>query len=508
MKQGVKGLYTYRRRVPTDLKQAWGIREVKVALKTADHALALKAGAEANLQFEIKAKHLRLTARDAAQKNAIEKLEERKWIIQTATNMLKQEGVLPSQQPKLADGATLKTLADWMTGVGTYQDNLISILQDKYLDEEKQQRDYDAGKWPTENSYRPVDPNDMDKVALEILSGSTPPQTIEATWKDTVDIYIKENKAEAQRTEHNQRKHELRMRKIADELASYLGSGQKEAGYDTKLSEFTRMWILGFKQYCSHTHPDWRPATFNKGISLLSAAFNKGVTIFELTLNNPFEGLKVRETAAHVSGVPSANISRRSFTPEELTHYEGLLKTKRPDVKTIGLLMIWTGCRTMEIAGLTFNELLLDVNVPHLDIKPNHIRRLKTLSSERKVPLITDALDAMRDYLQSQQNTKPSDPVFPRFGRDGGMDPLSQNLRSIIRNQMQITDRRLVPYSTRHTLKDKMRVIRTPLALQLELMGHQNPNRIADEYGDGDPLIYLRQELERATKVEVWGQGV
>ena len=152
MKQGVKGLYTYRRRVPTDLKQAWGIREVKVALKTADHALALKAGAEANLQFEIKAKHLRLTARDAAQKNAIEKLEERKWIIQTATNMLKQEGVLPSQQPKLADGATLKTLADWMTGVGTYQDNLISILQDKYLDEEKQQRDYDAGKWPTESS--------------------------------------------------------------------------------------------------------------------------------------------------------------------------------------------------------------------------------------------------------------------------------------------------------------------------------------------------------------------
>ena len=88
------------------------------------------------------------------------------------------------------------------------------------------------------------------------------------------------------------------------------------------------------------------------------------------------------------------------------------------------------------------------------------------------------------------------------------MDPLSQNLRSIIRNQMQITDRRLVPYSTRHTLKDKMRVVRTPLALQNELMGHQNPNRIADEYGDGDPLIYLRQELERATKVEVWGQGV
>jgi integrase len=169
---------------------------------------------------------------------------------------------------------------------------------------------------------------------------------------------------------------------------------------------------------------------------------------------------------------------------------------------------MWTGCRTMEIGGLTFSELFLDVNVPYLDIKPNHIRRLKTLSSERRVPLTTDALDAIRAYLSLQNNTPSGDPVFPRFGRDGGMDPLSQNLRGIIRNQMQITDRRLVPYSTRHTLKDKMRVIRTPLALQLEIMGQENKtNRIAEGYGDGDPLSYLREELERAAKVEDWGRG-
>lgn len=511
MKQGKKGLYTYRRRVPADLKQTWGIREVKVALKTADHALALKAGAEANLQFEMKAKNLRLMVTDAAKKSAIEKLEERKWIIQTATNMLKHEGVLPTQQPKISEGAGIKSLLDWKGKVDDVKFNLIGTLQEKYIDEEQRQKDYEAGRWNKsgyEDTYKPVDPNDLHNIAYEILTGSIPVHTIEATWGDTVDLYITQNKAEAQRTEYNQRKHETRVRRIADDLASYLGSGHKKTGYETKLSDFKRVWILGFKVYCEKIHPEWTPATLNKGISLLSAAFNKGISIFELPLSNPFEGLKVRETAAHVSGVPSANTSRRSFTPEELTRYEDLLKTKRPDVKTIGLLMIWTGCRTMEIAGLTFNELLLDVNVPYLDIKPNHIRRLKTLSSERKVPLITEALDAMRDYLQSQQNTKPSDPVFPRFGRDGGMDPLSQNLRGIIRKQMQITDRRLVPYSTRHTLKDKMRVIRTPLALQLEIMGQENKiNRIAEGYGDGDPLSFLREELERAAKVEDWGRG-
>ena len=44
---------------------------------------------------------------DTAQKSAIKKLEERKWIIQAATNMLKHEGVLPTQQPKISEGAEI-----------------------------------------------------------------------------------------------------------------------------------------------------------------------------------------------------------------------------------------------------------------------------------------------------------------------------------------------------------------------------------------------------------------
>jgi integrase len=159
----------------------------------------------------------------------------------------------------------------------------------------------------------------------------------------------------------------------------------------------------------------------------------------------------------------------------------------------------------MEIGGLLNNELLLDLNVPYLLIRPNHIRRLKTLASERKVPLTDDALDILREYLQAQNNTAPDAPVFLSYGRDGGMDPLSQNLRNIIRKQMKITDRRLVPYSTRHTLKDKMRLLRTPLAYQNQIMGHRQSNEIADGYGEGDPLIYIQQELQKASELTDWG---
>ena len=70
-------------------------------------------------------------------------------------------------------------------------------MQDRYVDEEKRQRDYDAERWNTsgyEDTYKPVDPNDVDSVALEILSRSTPSNAIEPTWRETVDIYITENK--------------------------------------------------------------------------------------------------------------------------------------------------------------------------------------------------------------------------------------------------------------------------------------------------------------------------
>jgi hypothetical protein len=63
----------------------------------------------------------------------------------------------------------------------------------------------------------------------------------------------------------------------------------------------------------------------------------------------------------------------------------------------------------------------------------------------------------------------------------------------------------LVPYSTRHTLKDNMRTLRTPLMYQLDIMGQQKGNEIANVYGDGAHLVYLQQELQKASELSDWG---
>jgi len=160
--QGKKGLYTFRRRVPSDLTQVWNNgqpqREHKVALKTTDKALALKRGAEANLAFEERVRVLRRQQQDVEQKSVLEKLEERRWIIQTATEMLKKEGVLPSQQPNLIAGASFDDILDWQEQVEVSKGLILDNLQDRYLDHEQRQKDYDAGRWGREGYREPYRP--------------------------------------------------------------------------------------------------------------------------------------------------------------------------------------------------------------------------------------------------------------------------------------------------------------------------------------------------------------
>lgn len=510
--QGKKGLYTFRRRVPTDLTKVWNNgrpqREYKVALKTADRATALSRGAEANLAFEEKVRFLRGQQQSAEQKSLLERQEERRWAIQAATEMLKQENLLPSQQPSLINGASLSDLREWKEKIDQTKELLVEVLQDRYVDHEQRQRDYDAGRWGTagyKEPYKPIDPTDKDAVAYDIISGQTPQFTVEPTWMDCVETYIEHNKASSQRTPHNQRKHEQRVWKIADDLAAYVGSGNKQFGYETQLEQFSRLMMRGFRSYCEKKHPNWKTPTYNKAITLLSATFNAGTHAFELSLNNPFRDLKIPRTAAHVSGVEDQDIERRSFTPEELDQYIGLLDEKSPQIKAIGLLMVYTGCRTMELGGLLNEDVVLGSNVPYLNIRPNRIRRLKTLSSERRIPLTSQGLDLIRQYRETRPQADPKAPLFPNYGRDGGMDALSQSLRNIIRKTMGIKDPRLVPYSTRHTLKDKMRLLRTPLHYQYHIMGHAQENAIASNYGEGDPLTYIQQELERAAQLQEWG---
>jgi integrase len=62
------------------------------------------------------------------------------------------------------------------------------------------------------------------------------------------------------------------------------------------------------------------------------------------------------------------------------------------DLRWVIALVSNTGMRLAEVCGLERNDAVLDAPIPHITLQPNSARRLKTDSSERRVPLVGASL--------------------------------------------------------------------------------------------------------------------
>ncbi len=70
-----------------------------------------------------------------------------------------------------------------------------------------------------------------------------------------------------------------------------------------------------------------------------------------------------------------------------------------------------TGMRLSEAAGLAIEDILLNEEIPYVDIKQHPWRRLKTSSSQRKLPLVGCSLWA----AQQAVNASTSPYLFPSY---------------------------------------------------------------------------------------------
>ena len=461
----LRGNYSYRRRIPKELRSLWLKDEEKLSLKTKHHPEALRLAAMANTQFEEKARRLRLLLVNKALPT-----EER---IAQARDILIDRGIHPDQRPKTRAEA-----------------NVFFNKQDEF-------KDFYVDSIPSEHGYNKdgsiwtkyvEDPANPYAEAIAVLEGAPTPSIL-PTVKEATEMYIRVNAKEKQRTPILQKKHYQRIWRAINALGKT----------DALITDFSRIKARRHKEVLERNNPDWKAATLNKTISMLSAVFAAAIYEYELTMTNPWSGIKDK-----VLDKEDTEVGRRGFTPEELSLYVDALDSLNAEARLIGLLMVYTGCRTMEAAGLQLGELYLQNNTPFIELRPNQIRRLKNNQSRRKVPLVDNILDELRPYLAQRKSNDPKAPVFPRYGRDGGMDAVSQLLNGAIRKRLGIIDPTLVAYSSRHTMKDKMRAVRSTIEYQHAILGHGSRTD-ADNYGEGERLRYLLEELVKANAVKDWG---
>jgi integrase len=142
--------------------------------------------------------------------------------------------------------------------------------------------------------------------------------------------------------------------------------------------------------------------------------------------------------------------------------------------------MIETGARPSEIVNLTAAQIVLDAPIPFIRIRAEG-RVLKTEHSERDIPLVGLALDAMQRHSNG----------FPRYFDRGSN--LSATLMKHFKRHGLLPSEKHSIYSIRHSFKDRLKAVEAPEELIDEMTGHRTDKpKYGDGYGLSLKLKYLQ----------------
>lgn len=140
--------------------------------------------------------------------------------------------------------------------------------------------------------------------------------------------------------------------------------------------------------------------------------------------------------------------------------------------------------RLSEAAGLHIDDIKLDGDVPHIDLKPHPWRGLKTQGSERQIPLVGASLWAVERIKQT--NTE-SPYAFPRYTSDKATNANSASA-AINKWLKPRVPEGCVIHSFRHSLRDRLRAVSCPSDM-IDQIGGWTTAGIGQGYEDGHSLM-------------------
>lgn len=215
--------------------------------------------------------------------------------------------------------------------------------------------------------------------------------------------------------------------------------------------------------------------TANRNLTHITGAIAAVARRHRLPVDRVFQGLRL-EGARSRPRPPFSSwwIVNRILAP-------GALDTMNDEERAALHVIINTGARPSEILNLREPRIVLNSNIPHIQLRPD-ARVLKTDHSHRDIPLVGIALEAMRRFPDG----------FPRY-RDNG-DAFSAAVNKFLEEHKLRETEQHVVYSFRHSFKDRLRQAEAPDELTDELMGHDTHK---PKYGDGHGLDVKLKFLER-----------
>jgi integrase len=213
----------------------------------------------------------------------------------------------------------------------------------------------------------------------------------------------------------------------------------------------------------------------NKNISHITGMIKAVDKRLKLKLDNVFAGTRIEGGRDGKRPPFSVEHIRQNILPP------GALDGLNAEARDVVFIVMETGARPSEIANISRSRIKLTGEVPYIRIEAEG-RLLKTEHSERDIPLVGMALEAMRRHPNG----------FPRY-HDKGSN-LSATLMKYFRSRKLLPTPKHSVYSFRHSFKDRLKAVECPEEMIDELMGHSNGKpKYGDGYGLQQKARYLAQ---------------
>ena len=257
--------------------------------------------------------------------------------------------------------------------------------------------------------------------------------------------------------------------------------------------------VLGNKDLSQYTTIDackFRDALLNRGLvtSSVRRVFSSIKSIVSFVIKE--KGLKIENPFLGVY-IPDLNDTtiRMPITIEEIRIIQSKCMNIDDDLRWVISIISDTGMRLAEAIGLKSEDIILNCDIPHVIIRPNDKRRLKTKQSQRVIPLVGVSLWGAKQALKYQ----PNGYLFQRYNKSSISNANSASAALNKWIKPYLSDNQVV-HSFRHSMRDRLRAVECPTDI-VDSIGGWSKSSIGESYGKGYPLEVLYKWLKKIGEV-------
>ena len=224
-------------------------------------------------------------------------------------------------------------------------------------------------------------------------------------------------------------------------------------------------------------------ASIKRNFGSIKAVVNFVILEQGLTCSNPFNGVYLHSD--------NSSKKRKPIATNNLKAIQAKCLELDDDLRHLVSLISDTGMRLSEATGLMNSDINLDCDYPHLVITPYPHRSLKTLSSERIVPLVGQSLWAARRIIE----TSTSIYCFPRYTSSSGCNANSASA-AINKWIKTVAGPEAVIHGLRHSFRDRLRAVEASSEV-IDQLGGWSLKTVGQGYGEGYKVEILSKWLEK-----------